>query len=164
MSKQLPPQQRYSAQNTSLAVFGGIVIAVLVGIAWLLTKEAGLPAGLLVIGGILLGIIVLFSRVALLVAVDHMEVKLGPWEFDLLEIPFRDVSEAELIQVGPMNPGGYGVGTFWNFRRAIVVRTGDAVKINRKKMLPFVITVEDGADAVRTINERLVVGGTGPEG
>ena len=165
--KPLPLEERYSARNPGLAIFGGVTIAVAVGIAWALTNEAGLPIGLIVIGAMLLALIILFSRVLLILGVDGLTVSLGPWEWDLLEIPFRDVTSAEVIQAGPLRDGGYRVGMFWRMRQAIVVRTGDAVKINRKDNLPFVVTVDNAGDAVATINERSTVGSgnqNGPNG
>ena len=164
MSKVLPSEERYSAQNTGLAVFGGITIAVAIGIAYLLTSEAGLPLGLVVIGLGLMAVIVLFSRVALVLGVDRLTVGLGPWEWDVLEIPYRDVESVEVIQAGPLRDSGYRVGMFWRLRQAIVVRTGDAVRINRKNNLPFVVTVENAGNAVLTISERLKVGSAGGEG
>lgn len=158
MNKPLPSEERYSAKNPGLAVFGGLTIAVAVGIAWILTSEAGPPMGLVVIGACLLALIILFSRVSLILGVDRLKVALGPWGWDLFEIPYREIESVEVIQAGPLRDGGYRVGMFWRMRQAIVVRTGDAVKINRKNNLPFVVTVDNAGAAVETIVDRLTLG------
>lgn len=160
----LPSEERYSARNPGLAGLGGVTIVVAIGIAYVLTNEAGLPLGLVVIGAILFALIILFSRVTLVLGIDALAVSLGPWQWDLFEIPYREVTSAEVIQAGPLKDGGYRVGMFWRMRQAIIVRNGDAVRINRKSNLPFVVTVDNAGGAVETINDRAALGTATPEG
>ena len=145
-----PVEERYSASNTGLAVFGGVAIAIALGIAWALTSAAGAPVRLLLIGGLLVIFIALFSRVTLILKPTAAIVALGPGVWELIEIKYPDITSAEVVHAKTLGYGGYG----WPVRRAILVRAGEAVRINRKNQRPFVVTVDGAPAAAESLQKR----------
>ena len=145
-----PAEERYSASNPGLALFGALAIAVGLGIAWALTSAAGAPIRLLFIGGILLIFIVLFSRVTLILRAGDATIALGPGTWELIEIKYPDITSVEVVHAKTLGYGGHG----WPLRRAILVRPGEALRISRRDHRPFVVTVDRATSAVETLQER----------
>jgi hypothetical protein len=98
----------------------------------------------------MVSLIVLFSRVTMILGPEAVEIALGPFVWRLIEIRYADITEAGVVGARTLGYGGYG----WPLRRAILVRSGDAVRLERKNRSPFVVTVDGATRAVETIRQR----------
>jgi hypothetical protein len=73
-------------------------------------------------------------------------------------IPLENVADAGVVRVQPMSEfGGFGIRTGLDGRSGVVLRTGDAIQVERHKGRPFVVTVDDastGAALLTTLADR----------
>jgi len=150
----LGTEQTYSSTNLFLTILGILSVAVPVGVAWRFTAAAGAPAGILVMGLILVTLILLLSRVAVSLGPDAIGIELGPIGWRVLEIPYEQVEAVEVIRASPAKWNGWRTGLFWPLSNGIIVRSGEAVLIKRSGGEVVVVTVDRASQAVNTIRER----------
>jgi hypothetical protein len=108
--------------------------------------------GVVGMGLALVGLIALmFALVRVTVAQSGVVVSLGWWGFPRWRVPLDSVTRAEVEVVRPMAYGG------WGYRarpgvRAIVVRSGDGLRLVRDDGADLVYTVEDAQTAAGLVN------------
>ena len=118
---------------------------------------AVIVAGLVIWGWTGLGLVVvglvalLFAVVRVTVSGDQMVVSLGWWGYPSWRVPLASVTGAQIEKVNPMAYGG------WGYRvrpgvRAVVVRAGDAVRVERIKGADLLYTVDDAERGAGLIN------------
>ncbi|MDJ0664299.1 MAG: DUF1648 domain-containing protein [Acidimicrobiia bacterium] len=118
---------------------------------------AVIAAGLLVWGWsgivlVLVGIVaLLFSAVRVTVSGERLVVSLGWLGYPSWRVPLATVARAEVERVNPMAYGGWG----YRIRpgvRAVVIRSGDALRIVRDEGPDLLYTVDDAERGAGLIN------------
>jgi hypothetical protein len=144
--------RRAAASRTILLVFVGV--GVLLGAAEilvLLSTEGQfwwfsfIPVVVLVI---------LLSNLAFTVRIDSRGVRIrSVIGFPSIWIPITNVESANVVDVLAFSQyGGWGVRFTLNGRLGIILRSGQALEIHRKKGIVVVITVDDATTAAALIN------------
>ncbi len=147
------PRPHLDVAAPSSAVWSGRGI----GKVTTLIGVAVIVAGLVVWGWSGLGLVVvglvalLFAVVRVTVSGSHMVVSLGWWGYPSWRVPLDSVAGAHVEKVNPMAYGG------WGYRvrpgvRAVVVRAGDAVRVERSEGADLVYTVDDAERGAGLIN------------
>jgi len=68
-------------------------------------------------------------------------------------IPASDITAAQVVQVDPMADfGGWGLRISVDGRVGVVLRTGDALQVERRTGRTFVVTVDDAATAASVLS------------
>jgi hypothetical protein len=144
--------RRTSASRTILAVF--IAIGLVLGAAEILVllSTAGqfwwfsfIPVVVLVI---------LLSNLAFTVRVDSRGVRIrSVVGFPSIWIPLTNIESANVVDVLAFSQyGGWGVRFNLNGRLGIILRSGQALEIHRKRGIVVVITIDDATTAAALIN------------
>jgi hypothetical protein len=69
-----------------------------------------------------------------------------------ISIPLSDIVSAEVVQVNPFQEfGGWGIRWGFNHDLGIVLRSGEGLRVNRRKGRSLVITVDDASTAASLI-------------
>jgi hypothetical protein len=72
-----------------------------------------------------------------------------PW----VRVPLSDIAGAEIVRVDPFRQfGGWGIRWGLNRDLGIVLRSGDALRVERKTGRSLVVTVDDAASAAALLN------------
>lgn len=93
----------------------------------------------------------LFAYVRVTVSHRGLVVSLGWWGFPSWRVPIDSIEHAEVEEVNPMAYGGWG----YRLRpgvRAVVVRSGVAIRLVRREGYDLVYTVDDAATGAGLIN------------
>ncbi|MDP6481020.1 MAG: hypothetical protein QF522_04010 [Acidimicrobiales bacterium] len=101
---------------------------------------------------VLIALIVL-SFWSVVVSVDEhgLKVGVGPARWPRWEVPIGDVVSADVIDVRPLHYGG------WGYRarpgvRAIVIRSGESLKVERSGAPDLIVTVDDAEAGAALLN------------
>ena len=105
----------------------------------------GLPVWLTAVIGLILGS--LFTMLSWHVVVDRRGLSVtGVLGFPRFHIPVEDVVAARAVQLNAFKEfGGWGVRIGRSGEWGVVVRSGDAIEVERTHGAPFVVTVDDAA-------------------
>lgn len=104
------------------------------------------------IGLVAVGIVALaFAAVRVTVSRNHLVVSLGWWGYPSWRVPIESVVSADVEKVNPMAYGGWG----YRIRpgvRAVVIRSGDGIRITRRKGPDLIYTVDDAERGAGLVN------------
>lgn len=138
-----PGEQAYWS-STARAPRGFIAVPI-VSVVFIVAifTVAGIPVWLTAIMSLLLGS--LFTMLTWHVAVDRRGLSVtGMLGFPRIRIPLEDVVSATAIDLNAFSEfGGWGVRVGRTGDWGVVVRSGDALRVQRKRGAPFVVTVDD---------------------
>jgi hypothetical protein len=99
-------------------------------------------------------LIILLSNLAFTVRIDSRGTRIrSVVGIPSISIPLRDMESARVIEVNALSQyGGWGIR--WNLsgRLGIIVRSGQALEIHRRRGLIVVVTVDDATSAAGLIN------------
>lgn len=71
-------------------------------------------------------------------------------------IPASDIADVQVVTVNPMGDfGGWGLRLSVDGRVGVVLRTGEALQITRRKGRPFVVTVDDAETAAAVLSAQV---------
>lgn len=135
--------------STANPILGGLGIAVIVGavITWSMPSVAIA----------LIGLVLLWSSQVRVTASDRgVTIGVGPVAWPSRTVPLTGLEGAEPVMVSPLSYGG------WGYRarpgvRAVIVRGGEGIRLQRPDKSDLIITVPDsdqGARLVNTLTER----------
>lgn len=105
-------------------------------------------AGALVVTGMLLQATVWIDR-------RGVRVGLGPWGWPARAIALEDVRSASVVQVDPADFGGWGYRLWRDRTNAIVMRRGEALRVEAAGGRVLLVTVDGASDAAAVLT-RLV--------
>ena len=101
---------------------------------------------------VLIGLVVLmFAVVRVTVSERGVVVSLGWWGYPAWRVPIDSISRAEVETVNPIAYGGWG----YRLRpgvRAVVVRSGESIRLVRDDASDLVYTVDDAATGAGLVN------------
>jgi hypothetical protein len=99
-------------------------------------------------------LVILLSNLAWTVRIDSRGVRIrSAMGFPSISIPLDNITSANVVDVNALSQyGGWGVR--WNLggRLGIILRSGEALEIHRRKGLVVVITIDDATTAAGLIN------------
>ena len=121
-----------------------IPIGAIVLIAILFTV-VGIPAGFTILVGLVLAS--LCTMLAWRVVIDRRGLTVtGALGFPRFHIPLENVVAATVIDVNAMREfGGWGIRVGRSGDWGVIVRSGEAIEVERKRGAPFLVTVDDAA-------------------
>ena len=99
---------------------------------------------------------VAFSSVTVDVDESGVTVRIGPFGWPTQHIPADEIADASTVAVKPMSYGGWGYRVRSGVR-AIIIRSGPAIRIERTDQSDLLVTVDDapaGAAAISTVVRR----------
>lgn len=158
---QLAPGERAAWFGTASMGRAGVIglgVAVLilaVTTVWVLLLEPG-------VGWILAGLTVLL--VVLIATTLVFRVRAGAEGLNVRSvagwprwsIPASDIADVQVVTVNPMGDfGGWGLRLSVDGRVGVVLRTGEALQITRRKGRPFVVTVDDAETAAAVLSAQV---------
>ncbi len=96
--------------------------------------------------------VVSFSSVVATVDEEGLRVGVGPVRWPRWRVATKDVEGAEAIDVKPLRYGG------WGYRvkpgvRAVIIRSGQAIRVARRGASDLVVTVDDAEAGAALLNE-----------
>jgi hypothetical protein len=111
----------------------------------------GLAVWVRVLEALIALIVLSFSSVVARVDEHGLSVAVGPARWPRWKVPIGDVVNAGVIDVRPIRYGG------WGYRarpgvRAIVVRSGESLKVERSGAPDLVVTVDDAEAGAALLN------------
>ncbi|MCB2413386.1 DUF1648 domain-containing protein [Demequina sp. TTPB684] len=153
----LGPNERVVWMRTTTIARWGVLLLAGVGVAVALSAIAAWVAGELATAWILLGALALLTFAASIATVFHVSIDddgltaVAAPGFPRVRVPLADVAD---VGVAPVNAfaefGGYGLRTRPGVT-GIVLRNGDALRVNRTQGRSVVITVDDARTAAAVL-------------
>ena len=119
-----------------------------------------LPAALLLL------VYLAFGWIRVSVDARGLRVRYGLLPWPVTSVPLDDIRRAERIDLRPLQWGGWGYrGSRKAFRRAaVVLRGGDAIKLQLTDGSEFAVTVDDAATGAALLADLLADSPTGSSG
>jgi hypothetical protein len=145
-------QRTASASRGVLAVFIGLTLVI--GATQLLVVEVSDGRAWWVSFVPVLLLLLVLTNFTWTVRVDARGVRLrSVVGVPVITIPIGNVIEATVVQVSPLAEfGGYGIRWNLNKRLGIILRSGEALEIRRRKGIDVVVTVDDATTAAALLN------------
>jgi hypothetical protein len=110
------------------------------------------PAGL-VVGTLALLVAVFFCWIRVEVTETQIEIAFGPFQWPKKTIVVSEVEEATTEHVQPLRYGGWGYRLCGAGCRAIVIRRGEALRLEMNDGKVLLITVDHADEAAALIND-----------
>jgi hypothetical protein len=101
-------------------------------------------------------VMVAFSSVRVEVDEDGVDIDIGPFGWPRQHIPVDEITGAEAFDIGPMAYGGWGYRVRSGVR-ALIIRSGSAIRIERAEGPDTLVTVDDapvGAASIGALARR----------
>jgi hypothetical protein len=99
-------------------------------------------------------LLVVLSNFAWTIRVDARGVRIrSVLGIPVVNIPLDQISSADVIDVQALSQyGGWGIRIALNGRIGVIVRSGEALEVHRRKGLDVVVTVDDASSAAALVN------------
>jgi hypothetical protein len=154
----LAPAERASWMRTTSARPGllwglaGVTVVVIASSTWAIVSSGGRLWALSLIPVVVM--IAVFGTFTWTVRVDARGVRVrNSLGFPTFSIPLDDVASASAEQVGAVGEfGGWGIRFGGSHSMGIIVRSGDALRVNRRSGRSLVVTVDDAQSAAALLN------------
>jgi len=129
---------------------------VLIAIGAVLVVSARGVAGALPVVLLLL-VYLAFGWIRVSVDTRGLRIRYGVLPWPVTSVPLDDIRQAERIDLRPLEWGGWGYrGSRKAFRRAaVVLRGGDAIKLQLSDGREFAVTVDDAATGAAVLTDLL---------
>ena len=129
---------------------------VLIAIGAVLVVSARGVAGALPVALLLL-VYLAFGWIRVSVDARGLRIRYGVLPWPVTSVPLDDIRQAERIDLRPLEWGGWGYrGSRKAFRRAaVVLRGGDAIKLQLTDGREFAVTVDDAATGAAVLTDLL---------
>ncbi len=146
----------HRSMSTRLFVLVGLAV-VAVGVVLAVLGEGAVAIVMAALGGL---IIAGLSRIGVSADQRGLTVSYGWWAWPRTVIPVRDMASVDAIDIDPGQWGGWGYrGSLRLFdRAAVVLRSGEGLRVKLRNGSTFAVTVDDAATGAAVLQRELADG------